>query len=137
TRARLIGFAGRLGGLASTVTSAFDFVVIGQNPRDMMTALTHLGEHQGGMAVVEDGEEVFSFPLDLGGIYSSRPLSEVAELNRRFAEFMRSRGYPFSDPLFSLLFLTFDSLPWIRLTSRGVWDVRQGKVLAPATPLPG
>ncbi|MGH2361561.1 MAG: adenine deaminase C-terminal domain-containing protein, partial [bacterium] len=136
THARLIGFAGRLGGLASTVTSAFDFVVIGQNPRDMVTALTHLGEHQGGMAVVEEGEEVFSFPLDLGGIYSSRPWSEVAELNGRFAAFMRSRGYPFSDPLFSLLFLTFDSLPWIRLTSRGVWDVRQRKVLAPATSLP-
>jgi len=136
THARLIGFAGRLGGLASTVTSAFDFVVIGQNPRDMVTALTHLGEHQGGMAVVEEGEEIFSFPLDLGGIYSSRPWSEVAELNGRFAEFMRSRGYPFSDPLFSLLFLTFDSLPWIRLTSRGVWDVRQRKVLAPATSLP-
>ncbi len=137
TRARLIGFAGRLGGLASTVTSAFDFVVIGQNPHDMVTALARLGQHQGGIVVVEEGRDVFSFPLDLGGIYSSRPWKEVADLNRRFAEFMRARGYPFSDPIFSLLFLTFDSLPWIRLTSRGVWDVRQRKVLAPATSLAG
>jgi adenine deaminase len=135
TRARLIGFADRLGGLAATVTSAFDFVVIGQNPQDMLTAFRHLGKHQGGIVVVEEGEEVFSFPLDLGGIYSSRPWSEVAEKNRRFAEFMRSRGYPFSDPIFSLLFLTFDSLPWIRLTSRGVWDVRNRRVLVPSFPL--
>src|SRR5439155_307235 len=38
-------------------------------------------------------------------------------------------------PVFSLLFLTFDSLPWIRLTSRGVWDVRNRRVLTPSTPL--
>ena len=45
------------------------------------------------------------------------------------------RGYRFADPVFSLLFLTFDSLPWIRLTSRGVWDVRNRRVLSPSTPL--
>lgn len=135
TRARLMGLADRLGGLASTVTSAFDLVVVGQNPRDMAAALTRLGELQGGIVAVEDGREVFSFPLDLGGIYSSRPWTEVAALNSRFAEFMRRRGYPFVDPLFTLLFLTFDSLPWIRLTARGVWDVRNRRVLEPSIPL--
>jgi adenine deaminase len=137
TRARLIGFADRLGGLASTVTSAFDFVVVGQNARDMAGALTRLGEVQGGIVAIEDGQEVFSFPLDLGGIYSTRPWPEVAALNRRFAEFMKLRGYPFGDPLFTLLFLTFDSLPWIRLTSRGVWDVRRRGILSASMPLPG
>lgn len=135
TRTRLLGFADRLGGLASTVTSAFDLVVLGQRLEDMTAALARLGQLGGGVAVVEDGKEVFAFPLDLGGIYSSRPWQDVAELNRRFAEFMRNRGYPFSDPLFSLLFLTFDSLPWIRLTARGVWDVRNRRVLSPAVPL--
>lgn len=135
TRARLIGFAGRLGGLAATITSAFDFVVIGQNPQDMAAALTRLGERHGGVVVVEGGQEVFSFPLDLGGIYSSRPWREVAESNNRFVEFMKVRGYAFSDPILSLLFLTFDSLPWIRLTARGVWDVRNRRILAPSTSL--
>lgn len=135
THARLMGLAGRLGGLASTVTSAFDFVVVGQHVRDMTAALTRLGELQGGIVAFEDGREVFSFPLDLGGIYSSLPWTEVAALNSRFAEFMSLRGYPFGDPLFTLLFLTFDSLPWVRLTSRGVWDVRNRRVLVPSTPL--
>jgi len=48
---------------------------------------------------------------------------------------MEERGYRFADPVFSLLFLTFDSLTWIRLTSRGVWDVRNRRVLSPSTPL--
>lgn len=132
TRARLLGLVDRLGGLASTVTSAFDLVVIGQRPEDMAAALTHLEELGGGVVVVEEGREIFSFPLDLGGIYSSRPWTEVAEMSRGFTEFMKGRGYAFSDPLFSLLFLTFDSLPWIRLTARGVWDVRNRKVIAPS-----
>lgn len=135
TRARLVGLADRLGGLAATVTSAFDLIVIGQRPEDMAAALTRLEELGGGVVVVEEGREIFSFPLDLGGIYSSRPWTEVAEMNRRLTEFMKSRGYAFSDPLFSLLFLTFDSLPWIRLTARGIWDVRNRKVVAASSSL--
>jgi adenine deaminase len=57
------------------------------------------------------------------------------EANRRFNALMRARGYRFSDPLFSLLFLSFESLPWGRLTSRGVWDVRARRALAPAAAL--
>jgi len=52
--------------------------------------------------------------------------------NRRFGELLAARGYGFRDPVYSLLFLTFDSLPWIRLTSRGIWDVRNRNVIVPA-----
>ena len=40
------------------------------------------------------------------------------------------RGYPYHDPVFTLLFLTADFLPEVRLTARGVWDVKRRKVLA-------
>jgi adenine deaminase len=55
--------------------------------------------------------------------------------NHAFAELLTNRGYRSRDPIYSLLFLTFDSLPWVRLTSRGIWDVRARQVLAPAQPL--
>jgi adenine deaminase len=45
---------------------------------------------------------------------------------------LAERGYRFNDPIYSLLFLTFDSLPRVRLTARGVWDVRGRRVLDPA-----
>ncbi|MDQ7819340.1 MAG: adenine deaminase C-terminal domain-containing protein [Armatimonadota bacterium] len=135
TRARLAGCADRLGGLATTLTSGFEPVaVLGSDPEDMARALRRLADLGGGVVVVEGGAEVFALRVDVGP-YSSLTWEEVVEANRRFNALMRSRGYPFSDPLFTLLFLTFDALPWARVTSRGVWDVRRRQVVQPPDPL--
>ncbi|MGH2348348.1 MAG: adenine deaminase C-terminal domain-containing protein, partial [bacterium] len=135
TRARLAGFADHLGALATTISSAFDVLVIGRDPADMAAAYRHLRRRRGGIAVVEHGDEVFALPLELGGIFSSRPWDDLVDLNRTFLAVLRTRGYRYADPLFSLLFLTFDSLPWVRMTSRGIWDVRQRTVLYPSQPV--
>lgn len=134
TRSLLAGFTHRLGGLATTISSGFDIVVLGQRPKDMAQALARVADLGGGLVIVEGGQEVFTLPLELGA-FTTWPWPKVIESNRRFVALMRDRGYPFSDPVFSLLFLTFDSLPWVRLTSRGVWDVRNRKILAPSTRL--
>lgn len=135
TRCRLGGFAGRLGGLATTVNTALDLLVLGQDPTDMAAAAGRLADLGGGIAVVEGGREVFAFPLELGGIFSARGWNAVVEANRRLSALLRARGYRFGDPIYSLMFLTFDSLPWVRLTSRGVWDVRRRRVVAPSSRL--
>ena len=134
TQTKLIGFADKLGGLATTISSGFDVLVLGQNPADMADALRRLVRMGGGLVVVEGGRDVFTLPLELGA-FSLRPWAEVADANRRFNTLLHDRGYLFTDPIFTLLFLTFDSLPWIRLTSRGLWDVRHRRVLAPAHPI--
>lgn len=135
TCSRLVGFVKRLGGLATTFSSSFgDVVVVGQRAEDMAAALDRLAQDGGGLVVVEHGEEIFRLAFE-DRIYSTRSWSEVVAANRAFNALMRTRGYEFGDPLISLLFLTFDSLPWIRLTSRGIWDVRNRRPFAPATPL--
>ena len=134
TRSWISGFVNRLGGLATSFTSGFDIAVLGQDRRDMEAALTLLVDEGGGITMVERGKVLFHLPFDLGA-WSSRPWGDVVDANRRFVHLLADRGYRFRDPVYSLLFLTFDSLPWIRLTSRGVWDVRARRVLAPAQPL--
>jgi adenine deaminase len=131
TQTKLVGFADKLGGLATTISSGFDVLVLGQNAADMADALRRLVRMGGGLVVVDGGRDVFTLPLELGA-FSLRPWAEVADANRRFNALLHERGYLFADPIFTLLFLTFDSLPWIRLTSRGLWDVRHRRVLAPA-----
>ena len=42
-----------------------------------------------------------------------------------------ARGYPHHEPLFTLFFLAADFLPFVRLSPRGVWDVKLGRVLLP------
>src|SRR3989449_7026996 len=134
TRTWVIGFTTRLGGLATTISSGFDVVVLGQNPADMAAALDRVADFGGGLVMIEEGREVFSLPLELGA-FSLRSWADVVDANRHFNRLMQERGYRFADPVFSLLFLTFDSLPWIRLTARGIWDVRNRRVLTPSTPL--
>ncbi|HET6947048.1 MAG TPA: adenine deaminase C-terminal domain-containing protein [bacterium] len=135
TRSRLLGFADRLGGLATTFCSSFgEATVVGDSPDDMAAALRILAADGGGIVVVEGGRELLRLPFK-HRLYSTRSWEEVVEANRQFDALMRSRGYRFSDPLFSLLFMSFESLPWVRLTSRGIWDVRSRRVLAPALPL--
>ena len=43
-----------------------------------------------------------------------------------------ARGYPHHEPVFTLFFLAADFLPDVRLTPRGVWDVKRTRVLLPA-----
>lgn len=134
THGLLRGYVRRLGGLATTLNTAFDLLVVGEDPVDMAAAAARVAQMRGGIAIIEGGTERLSLPFDRGP-FSSRPWDEVVDANRRFNAFMRERGFAFNDPLFTLLFLTFDSLPWVRLTSRGIWDVRTRTVLAPAQPL--
>ncbi len=59
-------------------------------------------------------------------------LAEAAAAERGLREALVVRGYPHHDPLFTLFFLAADFLPSIRLTPRGVWDVKAARLLLPA-----
>jgi adenine deaminase len=131
TRSRIAGLVTHLGGLATSFTAGFDVAVLGQQPRDMEQAMALLAEDGGGFVLVEGGAVLFRLPFDLT-VCSSQPWPAVVAADRRFGALLAERGYRFNDPIYSLLFLTFDSLPWIRLTARGVWDVRARRVLNPA-----
>ena len=81
-----------------------------------------------------DGDDriVFELPLPIGGMMSPRPLHVLAAEERRFRTLMSARGYAFHDPVFTLYFLVADFLPAVRLSARGVWDVRRGRVIRPS-----
>ena len=46
-------------------------------------------------------------------------------------ELLKERGYKYNDPAFTLLFFSATHLPFIRLTPRGLYDVKNRKVLVP------
>ena len=130
-RGLLGNFVSRLGGLASSFNVVAHLLVLGQDPADMAKAARRLLEIGGGIVVVERGERVLEIPLPLGGVMAPRTLRAIAEEARALYALLRARGYPHTDPHYTLLFLPLDSLPDVRLTYRGVWDVRRGKALVP------
>ncbi len=128
----LVGnFVSRLGGLASSFNVVAHLMVLGQDSRDMARAARRLLEIGGGIVIVEGGETVLEIPLPIGGVMAAKALRGIADDARSLYAFLRARGYPHADPHYTLLFFPLDSLPDVRLTYRGVWDVRRETVLAP------
>jgi adenine deaminase len=56
----------------------------------------------------------------------------VMKEEKRFVGLLRERGYKFEDPIYSLLFFSSTHLPYIRVTQRGIYDVKKKTVLFPA-----
>jgi adenine deaminase len=131
------GFAERLDGFASTISTDFNILVLGRRPEAMARAVNRLLDRRGGIVVVDGDEVAFEVALPLGGIMGPGSLADAAAAERGLRAALAARGHPHHDPLFTLFFLSADFLPSIRLTPRGVWDVKASRVLLPARPRAG
>ncbi len=135
TRALVRNFARELDGFATTATSNLQILALGRDPRSMALASARVRELGGGAVIVNDGRVVWEGTLSLGGTMASGPFARALSLARELKAHLLRAGYPFSDPIYSLLFLTADFLPGPRLTWSGVLDVRTGTVIHKAEPL--
>jgi adenine deaminase len=132
--ALLAGFADHLDGMAATVSTDFNILAIGRSPQAMATAVNRLLELRGGIVIVDGAEVAWELPLPLGGVMTRLELPEAAAREDELHALLRARGYAFHDPFFTMLFLSADFLPAVRLSPRGVWDVKAGRVLLPRRP---
>lgn len=130
-RTLISGFVERVGGLASTYTSGGGIYVIGGDAWDMAVAASRALDLGGGIVLVEEGTVLFELPLPLGGMMSPRPMAEIAAAVEALTDLLRRRGYAHHDISYTLLFLGFDSLPYVRLTYRGLYDVMRDRALLP------
>ena len=131
SRSLLSGFAADLDGLASTYNTTTQLLVVGKHPEAMARAAERVRQLGGGIAVVEDGEVVFDLALPITGMMSGLSFAEVVEQNRRLSRAVARAGYEHHDILYTLLFLTCDFLPALRLTPLGLLDVKASEVLIP------
>ncbi|MBI2467948.1 MAG: adenine deaminase [Candidatus Rokubacteria bacterium] len=121
------GFGLREGAFASTVSfDTADLVVLGASPDALSAALRRVVELRGGLAVVDGtGAVRADLALPLGGVASDRPLPEVARGLEAIEEAARALGCQLPRPLLTLQTLTFTAIPALRLTARGLLDVKR------------
>ena len=129
--ALVAGFGERVDGLASTITTDFNILVLGRSPAAMARAVNRVLARHGGVVLVDGDRVAFELPLPLGGVMTRLGLPEAAAQEDGLRAALVARGYPHHEPLFTLFFLAADFLPFVRLSPRGVWDVKQGRVLLP------
>jgi adenine deaminase len=137
TRALVSYFARDLDGFATTATSSNHVLAFGRDPEAMALAASRVRELRGGAVLTSGKRVVWEAALPLAGHMTTGSFARALSAAKELKANLKRAGYPFSDPVYSLLFLTADFLPGPRLTWSGVLDSRTGKLLRKAEPSDG
>ncbi len=118
------GFRFTSGAIASSVThDAHNVIAVGTSDEAILRAIGAVVRMQGGMTAVLAGVET-SLPLDCGGLMSTLPYPEVAARLSKLNAVTNKMG-GIDDPFMYLSFLSLTVIPSLRITERGVFDVRE------------
>ena len=115
------------GAIASTVAhDSHNIVAAGINDEDILIAIEHLRKIQGGLVIVRNGEIVAEVPLRIAGLMSDQPYEKVAEQLLHLHKQLEEVVYHQSQNLFMVLsFLCLPVIPDIKLTDKGLFDVKK------------
>lgn len=128
----LKGFATHVEGFASSYSSTGDIILIGKSAQAMLQAFNEMKAMNGGVVLVENGAVVEKIALDISGLMSDHSVEQLIDEETRLVDAVKARGYCHGDLMYTLLFLQATHLPYIRVTQRGIFDVKKKDVLFPS-----
>ena len=119
------GFGLRQGAFAGSVShDSHNIVAIGTNDEDIAAAINRIVEMKGGLSV-SINEKVTSLQLNIGGIMSDKPCTEVASKYGKLNTLVRSLGCTMSAPFMTLSFMALLVIPDLKIGDRGLFDVNK------------
>ena len=121
----LNGYGLKAGAVATSVAhDSHNIICVGENDADMALAVNRIKENHGGIVVAKDGTILAELPLEIAGIMSDRPLTQVNDALENAKEAAHKLGVNDGiDPFMTLSFMSLPVIPTLRLTTRGVIDV--------------
>ena len=123
-------FGLKAGAVASSVGhDSHNIIVAGTNEADMRLAVETIQKHQGGIAVVENGEIKAFVALPVAGLISDKRVFEVAEETRILKAAWEAAGCAIPYMGFNLIPLSV--IPEIRITDKGLVTVPQMEIVPP------
>ena len=123
------GFGLRDGAAATSLCfDTSDVVVMGARADAMLQAARAVLEAGGGYCVVKDGHvELLPFPV--GGVISNLSVPETAARLVAIESGFRALGCQLRNPFLTLQTLTFTAIPSLRITSKGLLDVKANRLV--------
>lgn len=119
------GFGLRRGAIASSVShDSHNITVVGADDESMLRSVEALISTGGGWVAV-DGRTLASLPLPIAGLLSERRVEDVVEDAENVVSAAHSLGSELDDPFMTLSFLALPVIPELRITDRGLVDVRE------------
>jgi len=114
------------GAIAGTVAhDSHNLIVIGDNDEDMLVAIRELKRVNGGFTVAGGGKILETLELPIAGLISGRDAGYVvSKLETMLAAAHKLGVNRDIDPFMTLSFLALPVIPEIRVTDRGLFDVK-------------
>lgn len=125
------GYSLKSGAVATSVAhDSHNIITVGCNDGDIAVAVNAIKDSKGGIAVVENGKIKALLELPIAGLMSDEPLTTVNEK----LENAKSSAYELGadksiDPFMTLSFLSLPVIPSLRITTKGVFDAENWKML--------
>ena len=127
----LKGFGAQVGAVGLTTNlDENTLMIVGSDDDDMARCAQALLQAGGGIAIVNDGTILEQIDFPCGGIFSLAPWQDVGRGLRRIQTRLKEMGSSFDKPIFALSFLPFVTLPALRITARGLIQVKDRKVVS-------
>jgi adenine deaminase len=124
------GFGLHCGAIASSVAhDSHNIAVVGVSDEEMLAAVLAVKEMCGGLAAVAGGEVLASMPLPVAGLLSEASLQDVARGMDGCIAAAAGIGCRLDDPFMTLSFLCLPVIPELKLTDRGIVDVREFRLV--------
>ncbi len=121
-----------VGGLATSISTNGNVVIIGKNKQDMLRAWKRMKAIGGGIVLSHAGEIIYELNLQLNGTMFVGGMEQLIEKEAKLNELLKSFGYQKEHPIFNLIFLSATHLPYVRITEQGIYDVLKRKTIVPA-----
>ena len=125
------GYSLKSGAVATSVAhDSHNIITVGCNDDDIAVAVNAIKDSKGGIAVVENGKIKALLELPIAGLMSDEPLTTVNEK----LENAKSSAYELGadksiDPFMTFSFLSLPVIPSLRITTKGVFDAENWKML--------
>lgn len=107
-----------------------NLLVVGATAMEMQKAVNEVISMQGGIVTVNENKVTASLALPVGGILSEEPIKEISKNLKGVRKELIKQGYCHYNPIMSLCTLTLPVSPILKLTDKGLVNVKEGNVVS-------
>lgn len=121
----------REGAFATNVTwDTGNILTAGSSEEDMALAVNRLIELQGGYVIARNGKVTYEFPMPVYSLVPDYGLEEIRAKTKALDERMEEIGSTLPRPFLALQTIPFTGLPFLRITDKGLADIKTRRLVS-------
>lgn len=119
------------GAIATTlIWDTANLFVIGSNEKDMALAVNRVIDIQGGTVITSGGEIIYEFSMPVFGLISTESMEHIRDKIKELEIKLPTIGTSFDKPFLNLQTIPFTGLPFLRITDKGLADIKSKKLVS-------